>query len=212
MYNVYINERLLRFVGVHDPVGGAEMVLKLKGDEPAAHMRVLVDTFEQSVHTESLILQSLHLDKSWKTFTSLYTLMEAAGGLVVNQHQQLLMIYRNGKWDLPKGKIEHAEEPDTAAIREVFEECGVGYLKLQKQVQTTFHTYPFKDHKVLKKTYWFLMSTVDESDPIPQLEEGITEAKWVNRSELKSAMRNSYASIVNLLKEQVLEHEPGLLG
>ena len=122
------------------------------------------------------------------------------------------MIYRNGKWDLPKGKIEHAEEPDTAAIREVFEECGVGYLKLQKQVQTTFHTYPFKDHKVLKKTYWFLMSTVDESDPIPQLEEGITEAKWVNRSELKSAMRNSYASIVNLLKEQVLEHEPGLLG
>jgi hypothetical protein len=56
------------------------------------------------------------------------------------------------------------------------------------------------------------MSTVDEADPIPQLEEGITEAKWVNRSELKSAMRNSYASIVNLLKEQVLEHEPGLLG
>ena len=65
---------------------------------------------------------------------------------------------------------------------------------------------------VLKKTYWFLMSTDDDEEPIPQLEEGITEVKWMSRSETKSAMRNSYASIVNLLKEQVLEHQPGLLG
>ncbi|MFN8153569.1 MAG: NUDIX domain-containing protein [Bacteroidia bacterium] len=212
MYNVYINDRLLKFVGVHDSVANAEMVLKLKGDEPAEHIRVLVEAFSKNTQTESLVLQSLHIDRTWKNFCSLYEVLEAAGGLVLNKTHHLLMIFRNSKWDLPKGKIESGEEPDTAAIREVYEECGIGYLKLLKQVQTTFHTYPFKDHQVLKKTYWFLMSTDDDEAPIPQTEEGITEVKWMNRAEVKSAMRNSYASIVHLLKEQVLEHQPGLLG
>lgn len=212
MYNVYINERLLRFVGIHDSVANAEMVLKLKGDEPADHLAVLVEAFEKNHQTESLVLQSQHIDKTWKSFSSLYEVMEAAGGVVLNKKNELLMIFRNGKWDLPKGKIERGEDPDTAAIREVYEECGIGYLKLLKQIQTTFHTYPFKDHKVLKKTLWFLMSTEDEEEPIPQLEEGITEVKWMNRSGVKTALKNSYASIAFLLREQIPDHASGMHG
>ena len=122
------------------------------------------------------------------------------------------MIFRNGKWDLPKGKIEQGEDPDTAAIREVFEECGVGMLNLIKQVSTTFHTYPYKDIKVLKKTYWFLMVSNDTNRPVPQIEEGITDARWMTKGMVKEALMNTYASIADLLNEQLLDAPDHYLG
>lgn len=212
MYNVYINERLLRFISVHDLMGSAEMVLKLSGEESKKSLGSLIDAFEKNLHTESVVLQSENIDKTWKTFNSLYTLLEAAGGVVINEKNQLLMIFRKGKWDLPKGKIEKGEEADVAAMREVLEECGIGKLKLLKQIETTFHTYPYKEHRVLKKTYWFLMSTDDQSQPVPQYEEDILDVKWMSRADTKKALQNSYASIARLLQEQILEAENGLLG
>lgn len=212
MYNVYINERLLRIISLHDLIGKAEMVFKLRGDELKSKLGILIEAFEDNQDVETMVLQSADIDKTWETFRSLYTEMKAAGGVVINENHQLLMIFRNGKWDLPKGKIEKGEEPDTAAIREVYEECGIGMLKLSKQIETTFHTYPFKESKVLKKTYWFLMTTTDRNTPVPQFEENILDVQWKNKSEVKKALQNSYASIAMLLQEQILEPENGLLG
>jgi 8-oxo-dGTP pyrophosphatase MutT (NUDIX family) len=132
--------------------------------------------------------------------------------VVVNEESCLLMIFRNGKWDLPKGKIEKGEEADEAAIREVYEECGVGEMELQKQLATTFHTYPFKDVKVLKKTFWFLMKSSDHSKLIPQLEEGITEVRWMNKREVQQVIPQTYSSISALINEQVLDDSFSLLG
>ena len=213
MYQVYINERLLKFVGTYDPIGNAELVIKLKGNEPKEHLKVLVKAFEENPQTESLVIQSENIDETWKKFTSLYTILKAAGGVVINsQTNKLLMIFRNGKWDLPKGKIEAGEEADVAAVREVYEECGIGELKLSKQIKTSFHTYPYKETVILKKTYWFLMSSTDISIPVPQLEEGIVEARWMDKAEVKKALKNAYSSIVELLNEQILETEYRPLG
>jgi 8-oxo-dGTP pyrophosphatase MutT (NUDIX family) len=213
MYQVYINERLLKFVGIYDPIGNAEMVIKLKGNEPKDYLKVLVKAFEENPQTESLVIQSENIDETWKKFTSLYTILKAAGGVVINsQTNKLLMIFRNGKWDLPKGKIEAGEEADVAAVREVYEECGIGELKLSKQIKTSFHTYPYKETVILKKTYWFLMSSTDISKPVPQLEEGIVEARWMDKAEVNKALKNAYASIVELLNEQILETEYKPLG
>ena len=213
MYQVYINERLLKFVGTYDPIGNAEMVIKLKGNEPKDYLKVLVNAFEENPQTESLVIQSENIDETWKKFTSLYTILKAAGGVVINsQTNKLLMIFRNGKWDLPKGKIEAREEADVAAVREVYEECGIGELKLSKQIKTSFHTYPYKETVILKKTYWFLMSSTDISTPVPQLEEGIVEARWMDKAEVKKALKNAYSSIVELLNEQILETEYRPLG
>ena len=213
MYQVYINERLLKFVGTYDPIGNAEIVIKLKGTEPKDYLKVLVNAFEDNPQTESLVIQSENIDETWKKFTSLYTILKAAGGVVINsQTNKLLMIFRNGKWDLPKGKIEAGEEADVAAVREVYEECGIGELKLSKQIKTSFHTYPYKETVILKKTYWFLMSSTDISTPVPQLEEGIVEARWMDKAEVKKALKNAYSSIVELLNEQILETEYRPLG
>jgi 8-oxo-dGTP pyrophosphatase MutT (NUDIX family) len=193
-------------------IRGADMIFKLSGNESKQELKVLIDSFELNDLISTLFLQSPEIDKTWKTFCDLYLILEAAGGIVVNDKDCLLMIFRNGKWDLPKGKIEKGEEPDTAAIREVFEECGVSGLSLKKQLNTTFHTYTYKDEKILKKTFWFLMNTSDSNKLIPQLEEGITEARWLTRGQVKEAMRNTYLSIADLLNEQIFDDTNDLLG
>ncbi|MBK9671561.1 MAG: NUDIX domain-containing protein [Bacteroidetes bacterium] len=77
---------------------------------------------------------------------SIYTKIEAAGGIVKNKQGQLLFIFRHGKWDLPKGKIEKGENEQDAALREVEEECGIAELTLQKKLTTTFHTTILRIH------------------------------------------------------------------
>ena len=120
MYKVYINDRLLKFLPSKDSISGAEMVFRLRGDESVDDLKQLISTFETNALLPELYLQSSDIDRTWKTFTSGYQIMEAAGGIVVNEELSLLMIFRNGKWDLPKGKIEQGEDPDTAAIRGVW--------------------------------------------------------------------------------------------
>jgi 8-oxo-dGTP pyrophosphatase MutT (NUDIX family) len=117
-----------------------------------------------------------------------------------------------GMWEFPGGKVEPFETPQNTIIREVFEECGVSGLSLKKQLNTTFHTYTYKDEKILKKTFWFLMNTSDSNKLIPQLEEGITEARWLTRGQVKEAMRNTYLSIADLLNEQIFDDTNDLLG
>ena len=76
--------------------------------------------------------------ENWKDFSDNYKVIEAAGGLVFNQKNEILMIFRNGKWDLPKGKLEAGESVESCAVREVEEECGVSDLKIIKKLKDTF--------------------------------------------------------------------------
>ena len=198
MYNIYINERLLKIIPDSDSLSGGDLAFRLSGEEKAHFIKELVLSFEKQSQLHSMVLSSRDIDKTWNTFKQSYTLIDAAGGMVLNSENNLLMILRNNRWDLPKGKIEKGEETDEAALREVEEECGLHELKLVKQLSTTYHTYNLKSERILKRTYWFLMTTA-EHQLIPQSEEGITEAHWMNKKEIKKASEQSYSSIVSLL-------------
>lgn len=134
-------------------------------------------------------------------FKKMFRIIEAAGGLVKNENEKYLFILRHNKWDLPKGKIEKKETIETAAIREVEEECGIDNLKIIKQLQTTYHIYSLEEQAILKPTYWFLMQTNSDKNLTPQLEEGITEVKWFEKNELYIVQENTYESIREVLKE-----------
>ncbi len=128
-------------------------------------------------------------------------MVEAAGGLVFNKDGDILMIFRNGKWDLPKGKLEKEESVEKCAIREVKEECGIDDLQIIKQLIDTYHTYELNDLKILKRTYWFKMRTAYNGQLVPQIQEGITKANWVKRNEIAEKLENSYGNIVQLLSK-----------
>ncbi len=141
-----------------------------------------------------------NLEFLFNSFSSMFRIIEAAGGLVKNSKGKYLFIFRNGKWDLPKGKIEKGEGIKTAAIREVEEECGISGLTIIRELPPNFHTYFIKDKAILKRTYWFEMLCDDGSPLVPQAEEGITDAQWIAKSKFEKIYNNTFESIKEVLR------------
>jgi len=189
MYKVFVNDKPIIFTSS----------LKKEKDFPVYLFReTVIDEILYKLKNESIkgvILYCADIENGWNQFTQKFPPIPAAGGLVLNKHHEILFIYRGNKWDLPKGHIEKGESKEIAAVREVEEECGIHQLKIIHFLITTYHLF-FKDDKYqLKQTHWFLMRTLSDETPNPQLEEGITEAKFVSEKDLAPVFKNSYANI-----------------
>jgi len=142
-----------------------------------------------TVHDYQVVIDDIKKD---------YTIIKAAGGLVLNEGE-VLMIWRFKKWDLPKGKLDKGEKPKNAAIREVEEECNIK-VKAGKRICYTWHTYKQNGKRILKKTYWYRMYCIDDSQMRPQLKENIEKIKWMNEAELREALYNTYPSIRDVFR------------
>ena len=129
-----------------------------------------------------------------------YTYVRAAGGIVRNADNQILMIYRRGVWDLPKGKVETGEKNEEAAVREVLEETGVEARITHPIPFSTFHTYDTYGPKMLKETLWYEMAAITGSTR-PQTEEDIFEVVWVDRARIPNLIENSYTSLKEVVRK-----------
>jgi 8-oxo-dGTP pyrophosphatase MutT (NUDIX family) len=127
---------------------------------------------------------------------------KAGGGLVYNEKGEVLFIYRNKKWDLPKGGKDKGEDISETAIREVEEETGVTDLKIVKKLQKTYHVFQRNGKYKLKVTHWFEMKTNFKGETKPQKNEGIKKAVWLKPEEIKDALTNSYENIKLLFEEE----------
>lgn len=149
-------------------------------------------------------LEAVHLvhdnsEKLLKQFLKLLPNVIAGGGKVYNENNEILFIYRNGKWDLPKGKTERKESIEHTAIREVEEETGVEDLRITKPLPTTYHIFKRNGKHKIKVTYWFKMTTNFTGKLYPQENEGITKVKWLDKKGTLKALENSYANIKLLM-------------
>ena len=140
------------------------------------------------------------LEGMWKEFQQNYKIIEASGGIVKNDDGQVLFIFRNGIWDLPKGKIEFGESREEAGMREVEEECGITGLILQRLLMSTYHIYKLNNDLMLKKTDWFEMKYKGDSAPIPLAKEDISQVRWIKRVRLKEVYDNTFTSIIDVIK------------
>lgn len=140
-------------------------------------------------------------EKSFREFCERFTVVEAAGGLVKNNHDEFLVIYRRGKWDLPKGKADEGETAEETALREVKEECGLNGLKIIKELPSTYHSFPEKGKNILKHTRWFLMDT-KQTEVTLQTEEDIEDYRWLKKEKIFSFVQGKmYASLIDMLRE-----------
>lgn len=116
----------------------------------------------------------------------------AAGGYVVRRrpgsHEpDILVIYRRGEWDLPKGKLDPGETPEEGALREVREEAGIRRLELVRSLGSTVHGYVEKGTFFAKTTHWYAMTTEQESF-VPEAKEGIERVEWMTWSKARQAV------------------------
>lgn len=139
----------------------------------------------------------------WLQFRSFFNELPAAGGLVTSDNRYLF-IFRRGKWDLPKGKIDEGESPHEAALREVSEETGLKEINIKQQLPSTWHIYysefdPPGSKPILKETKWFLMEAPPGQDLTPEQCEDIEEARWFTKPELELVLANTYESLRNMI-------------
>lgn len=132
-------------------------------------------------------------------FFSQFQIVEAGGGLVKNEKDELLMIFRNGKWDLPKGKLDAGETIEACAVREVEEETGLQNVQAGKKTNVTYHSYVENGTRILKNTHWYEMSADSQFPFVPQEAEGITEIKWVAAEDVLEYADKSYPAIAAML-------------
>jgi 8-oxo-dGTP pyrophosphatase MutT (NUDIX family) len=161
-------------------------------------LKELVHFYNQLSKIDSLYIFHTDIEELRDAFRECFIPIYAAGGLVRNQNNEYLLIFRRGKWDLPKGKLEPDESFMEAAVREVEEECGISNLTITRPLLSTYHTYPYQDGLALKKTSWFEMMYKGSETPVPQHEEDIEEARWVTEEELGSYIPKSYATIADV--------------
>jgi 8-oxo-dGTP pyrophosphatase MutT (NUDIX family) len=140
------------------------------------------------------------IDKIWQQWISKFPIIDAAGGLVLNNEGKYLFIYRRKRWDLPKGKMDAGETPEQTALREVTEETGLSPLRLEDFICNTFHFYFLNKTLVLKRTYWFEMKYEGNQPPVPQTSEDIEIATWLSLEEFSMIKEPMFPSILEVLK------------
>jgi len=162
----------------------------------------LRSTIELIEHTDTVL--SVHiLNKDLpalvRQFEAFYQPIEAAGGVVVNAKRELLTIFRRGKWDLPKGKVDKGERITAAAVREVREETNVSVRDPETLLLCTRHTYPLNGQRILKTTWWFLMDLYSDKAMAPERSEDIEKVEWAGPEKVEHWLLNTYGSIKDVI-------------
>jgi 8-oxo-dGTP pyrophosphatase MutT (NUDIX family) len=210
MYKIYFNNKPL-FITSEITKELAEL---LHHEETVLIDELNVQTVKAMLH--EMEAQKIHagvflhddVEAVMKAFKKKFVLIKAAGGLIHTKDDDLLLIFRRGKWDLPKGKLDDGEDLETCAVREVNEETGLENVKIEKPLCITYHTYYQEGKHILKESHWFLMKAKKQTNLLPQLEENIDKCEWVPIGQLSIYMENTHASILDVVNAGVkLLHE-----
>ncbi|MFA5301669.1 MAG: NUDIX domain-containing protein [Bacteroidales bacterium] len=204
MYSIFFNNRRLQLCRPDSPVCLLPSVTLAPSDRSGS-WEDLIAGFECNSNINHLVIPVEDPLESFKQLCSRFVLFHAAGGVVTNKNGDVLMIYRYGRWDLPKGKQEPGESLWETALREVAEETGARGLQITgDQFAATYHTYRFQGKNVLKTTAWFRMTAEERSSLNPQTEEGIEKTEWVSLQDMEKYLEASYASIRLLIRSKIL--------
>jgi 8-oxo-dGTP pyrophosphatase MutT (NUDIX family) len=196
MYKVFIDNLIVNLVSPDEispeSVDGPVFIHGV--DPESERIELLINQAESGTVT----VICTDLDKVFSNLFQSYQRIDAAGG-IVQKGNLFLIIRRLGKWDIPKGKMDEGETPEETAVREIEEECGIHNLRIVSKLTETFHTYEFNGQDVLKRTYWYLLEYSGDEHLVPQLEEHITDVRWVTRDDLSEIRKDTFGSIIDVL-------------
>lgn len=191
-YIIYINERPLLITAPGNEESTAI------SNPFGSQIRETIDQLEKNELQKAVFLHADPLSL-FNEVKQQFTVYEAAGGLISNPAHEVLLMFRRGKWDLPKGKLDEGETLEACALREVQEETGLHNITLGEKITETFHYYPFKNKRILKHSHWYRMYFTGTELTIPQIEEDILDIQWIRPENLGKYMQYSYQNIIDVL-------------
>ncbi len=170
-------------------------------DELTSHaVRTIIYEMDQPEIYRGIFLYS-DTQKALDAFKSEMNLVQAAGGFICTPENKILLIFRRGKWDLPKGKLDEGEDLETCAIREIREETGLNKFHVERKLCITYHTYYERGKHILKETHWYFMNADGDQKLMPQHEEDIEKCEWADYGNISYYLENTHASIADVIKE-----------
>lgn len=196
MYSIYFNNRKLSVCPLKENTNyNSNAVVYYNSND--LNTKQLPEFMESNQKINLLVLpvEENKIDCVFEKICSEFNQINAGGGLVRNLAGEYLLIFRNGKWDLPKGKQEAGEDIKVTAVREVEEECGIDSLELGNLLCVTHHTYRMNGEFMLKHTFWYNMEYKGDVTLKPQTEENIEMCKWVKGEEIAELVKDTYPSI-----------------
>jgi 8-oxo-dGTP pyrophosphatase MutT (NUDIX family) len=197
MYKIYINDTPL-ILCQSTSVELSDTVLKARYNGKPASIFNYIDLLEKTQRFESVYLIHSDVVELFNDFQSLFKIVYAAGGLILDEEKRMLFILRRGYWDLPKGKIEKNESVEDAAIREVKEETGILNIQITGSPIMGYHTYKIDQKRILKPTYWFPMYSEDKN-LVLQSEEDIEDAIWAHPMKFLQSKPIIYNNLIDLI-------------
>jgi 8-oxo-dGTP pyrophosphatase MutT (NUDIX family) len=202
-FKVFIKDRLILFTeNMNIPVKDKNVLFyRYQG------MDKLMLEFEHFIRLRKIKTLIVYRKKNsrtlFKSFVGRFKLTRAAGGAVISTEDEVLMIFRHGRWDLPKGKKNSGERNKETAIREVMEETGLQHVEISKKLSVTYHFYRRNKKLIIKKTHWYLMSAMPKQEMIPAREEGIEKVKWVPFEKAMRKSNKTFRSITEVLDKTI---------
>ncbi len=191
---IYLNERPLILSANQKDIPAEHLEAPVCPKPDAAAISQTLQALENGEIPAAVFVQT-DTQKLLESIKSHFTVLVAAGGLITNTAGEILLMFRRGKWDLPKGKLDEGENLEECAVREVKEETGLHSIKLGDKITETFHYYPTKSKKVLKHVYWYRMQFTGTELTVPQIEEDIMDIQWIKPEHLGKYLKFSYQNI-----------------
>jgi len=205
--HIYINERPLLIAGLHTPLPAEFTGATTLFNPPAAEVAQTIALLEKN-QLPAVVFRTGEADALLEQVKSHFTVLVAAGGLVTNEAGDILLMFRRGKWDLPKGKQDDGETLEACALREVQEETGLSNVTLGRLITETYHYYSLKGKNILKHSYWYRMHFFGTELTVPQIEEDIMDIQWIKPEHIARYMPYSYQNIVDVLTKAGYTAQP----
>lgn len=203
MITLYIEQKPLIITGElkdSDKKAFLEKQLLVLSNPSPGILPGLLDTFsDESI--PGYVWESANPDKVFQLVASYYEHWEAAGGLVRNAGGDILLIFRRGHWDLPKGKLDPGETLEECALREIKEETGLVHIHIERPLTDTWHVYPLDGKKILKQTHWYEVAFTGTELTVPQIEEDIVDIQWIKPGNLTHYLKYTYPNIRKVFEE-----------
>lgn len=197
-YVVHIDGKPLTIAERAPDGDSSQQLLILDGDDPQAIMQA-ISALEEPSAWQGAVLVGADPEAIWERYGDHYRFVQAAGGCVTDERGHLLAIRRLGRWDLPKGKVDEGESVEEAAVREVMEECGLRDVERGAHLCATWHTYVRKGERHLKRTDWYRMRASSRQPLTAQVEEDITEVRWLAPAEVEAMKAETYPSLLPVI-------------